>query len=148
MCQCCICLLENVFHNMNLLHFLVFFTCRWVPDSDVSMCYQCGEQFGAVCRKHHCRQCGRVYCSKCCQHKVINPTCTCKYDNCFTGLATSRMFVVGDNLPLSSPSLASFPPTSLLPSLFSVAPQSLASISGIMLPPDSFREGPWGKWST
>ena len=38
---------------------------RWVPDTAVSRCYDCNVVFGWLNRKHHCRVCGRVFCSSC-----------------------------------------------------------------------------------
>ena len=38
---------------------------QWVPDAAVSKCYDCNMEFGWFNRKHHCRVCGRVFCSSC-----------------------------------------------------------------------------------
>ncbi|UYV76367.1 HGS [Cordylochernes scorpioides] len=35
---------------------------QWI---DGSICYQCRTQFGIMQRKHHCRNCGHVYCNRC-----------------------------------------------------------------------------------
>lgn len=43
---------------------------RWVPDDDAFICYKCAAKFTAVRRKHHCRQCGRVFCTQCCNSKM------------------------------------------------------------------------------
>lgn len=45
-------------------------TSRWVSDDEVSVCQCCQNKFNQLRRKHHCRQCGNVYCSKCCNEKV------------------------------------------------------------------------------
>ncbi|XP_014667891.1 PREDICTED: rabenosyn-5-like [Priapulus caudatus] len=37
----------------------------WVPDQDVHYCLICGIRFSLVKRKHHCRLCGGIICSKC-----------------------------------------------------------------------------------
>lgn len=37
----------------------------WLPDNSVSTCYQCEKSFSAIRRKHHCRYCGYIFCSKC-----------------------------------------------------------------------------------
>ena len=34
------------------------------PDADVSVCNNCHAEFGWFTRKHHCRTCGLIYCSK------------------------------------------------------------------------------------
>ncbi|XP_047142037.1 rabankyrin-5 isoform X3 [Hydra vulgaris] len=33
--------------------------------SDGPNCHECGDKFGITTRKHHCRHCGRLLCSKC-----------------------------------------------------------------------------------
>ena len=42
----------------------------WVPESEVSYCKECGVEFGITTRKHHCRCCGDVVCSKCSSQRV------------------------------------------------------------------------------
>jgi len=37
----------------------------WVPDSAAPQCMGCLEAFTFVKRRHHCRACGKVFCSKC-----------------------------------------------------------------------------------
>ncbi|CAG5098385.1 Oidioi.mRNA.OKI2018_I69.XSR.g15620.t1.cds [Oikopleura dioica] len=44
----------------------------WVPDSDVPICMNCGLSFGIqsallLSRRHHCRTCGALVCTDCCQ---------------------------------------------------------------------------------
>ncbi|KAL3639041.1 Protein free1 [Castilleja foliolosa] len=38
---------------------------HWVPDEAVTKCNGCGTDFGAFVRKHHCRNCGDIFCDKC-----------------------------------------------------------------------------------
>ncbi|KAJ1364050.1 hypothetical protein KIN20_024043 [Parelaphostrongylus tenuis] len=38
----------------------------WMPDSTGKECYQCEERFSTFRRRHHCRLCGQIFCSKCC----------------------------------------------------------------------------------
>ncbi|XP_077246646.1 RING/FYVE/PHD zinc finger superfamily protein [Tasmannia lanceolata] len=38
---------------------------HWVPDEAVTKCTACGTDFGAFNRKHHCRNCGDIFCDKC-----------------------------------------------------------------------------------
>ncbi|OWF37808.1 uncharacterized protein LOC110467014 [Mizuhopecten yessoensis] len=45
----------------------------WVADDAVSFCVLCNNKFNQLRRKHHCRQCGRVLCGKCCNEKVLLP---------------------------------------------------------------------------
>ncbi|XP_039286923.1 uncharacterized protein LOC111051534 isoform X2 [Nilaparvata lugens] len=42
----------------------------WVPDMDAPNCMQCQLKFGIIKRRHHCRACGKVLCSKCCSMKA------------------------------------------------------------------------------
>ncbi|EDV19649.1 uncharacterized protein TRIADDRAFT_61912 [Trichoplax adhaerens] len=46
---------------------------RWVADYDVQSCRLCDSKFNQLRRKHHCRQCGDVFCNKCCKDKIILP---------------------------------------------------------------------------
>ena len=39
----------------------------WIDDKDVPLCPNCGKTFNILFRKHHCRLCGAVMCSKCSQ---------------------------------------------------------------------------------
>lgn len=43
---------------------------HWVPDEAVMKCTACGTDFGAFCRRHHCRNCGDIFCDKCTQGRV------------------------------------------------------------------------------
>ncbi|PIA27853.1 hypothetical protein AQUCO_07500040v1 [Aquilegia coerulea] len=38
---------------------------HWVPDEAVNKCTACGTDFGAFVRRHHCRNCGDIFCDKC-----------------------------------------------------------------------------------
>ncbi|KAK6112655.1 Phosphatidylinositol-4-phosphate 5-Kinase family protein [Brugia pahangi] len=42
----------------------------WMPDSSGRECYECQERFTAFRRRHHCRLCGQIFCSKCCGIQV------------------------------------------------------------------------------
>jgi hypothetical protein len=46
---------------------------RWQPDEDVAHCPICGDQFGFMNRRHHCRKCGRVVCNRCSPHRITIP---------------------------------------------------------------------------
>ncbi|CAN8312655.1 unnamed protein product [Cochlearia groenlandica] len=43
---------------------------HWVPDEAVAKCTSCGSDFGAFLRRHHCRNCGDVFCDKCTQGRI------------------------------------------------------------------------------
>lgn len=40
-------------------------TQSWAPDDAVSHCHNCHRSFTLFYRKHHCRACGRIFCSYC-----------------------------------------------------------------------------------
>ncbi|XP_015066970.1 protein FREE1-like [Solanum pennellii] len=42
----------------------------WVPDEAVRKCTACATDFSAFNRKHHCRNCGDIFCDKCTQGRV------------------------------------------------------------------------------
>ncbi|XP_009414441.2 protein FREE1 [Musa acuminata AAA Group] len=43
---------------------------HWVPDEAVSKCTSCGSDFGAFNRRHHCRNCGDIFCDKCTKGRI------------------------------------------------------------------------------
>ncbi|XP_071703382.1 protein FREE1-like [Rutidosis leptorrhynchoides] len=43
---------------------------HWVPDEAVTKCTGCGGDFSAFNRKHHCRNCGDIFCDKCTHGRV------------------------------------------------------------------------------
>ncbi|XP_047316396.1 protein FREE1-like [Impatiens glandulifera] len=43
---------------------------HWVPDEAVKKCTSCAADFGAFMRRHHCRNCGDIFCDKCTQGRV------------------------------------------------------------------------------
>ncbi|XP_030073419.1 phosphatidylinositol-3,5-bisphosphate 3-phosphatase MTMR3 isoform X8 [Microcaecilia unicolor] len=47
---------------------------RWLPDHLAANCYGCDSKFWLASRKHHCRNCGNVFCSSCCNQKVPVPS--------------------------------------------------------------------------
>ncbi|XP_065940327.1 1-phosphatidylinositol 3-phosphate 5-kinase isoform X5 [Magallana gigas] len=42
----------------------------WMPDSSSRECYDCGDRFTTFRRRHHCRVCGQIFCSKCCNQEL------------------------------------------------------------------------------
>nr|XP_012619339.1 myotubularin-related protein 3 isoform X8 [Microcebus murinus] len=64
---------------------------RWLPDHLAAHCYSCDSAFWLASRKHHCRNCGNVFCSSCCNQKVpvpsqqlFEPSRVCK--SCYSSL--------------------------------------------------------------
>lgn len=43
----------------------------WQDSSDVKQCQKCSSKFSLTNRKHHCRECGQVYCGKCSAYKIV-----------------------------------------------------------------------------
>jgi hypothetical protein len=44
---------------------------RWVPDSERVKCALCQKSFSVTTRKHHCRQCGDVFCDDCSKGRKV-----------------------------------------------------------------------------
>ncbi|KAK6493484.1 lateral signaling target protein 2-like protein isoform X1 [Huso huso] len=45
----------------------------WVPDEACSYCTACEAPFTVIRRKHHCRSCGKIFCSRCSSHSAPLP---------------------------------------------------------------------------
>ncbi|UXI18193.1 Krueppel-like factor 2 [Sarcoptes scabiei] len=45
----------------------------WIPDEDAANCLHCDSKFTIIKRRHHCRSCGKVLCSQCCNYKAKLP---------------------------------------------------------------------------
>ncbi|XP_042494699.1 protein FREE1-like [Macadamia integrifolia] len=43
---------------------------HWVPDEAVNKCTSCGTDFNAFVRRHHCRNCGDIFCDKCTHGRI------------------------------------------------------------------------------
>ncbi|KAH0700137.1 hypothetical protein KY284_014352 [Solanum tuberosum] len=43
---------------------------HWVPDEAIRKCTACGTNFSAFVRRHHCRNCGDIFCDKCTQGRT------------------------------------------------------------------------------
>uniref|UniRef100_A0AAY4ARZ0 Lateral signaling target protein 2 homolog n=1 Tax=Denticeps clupeoides TaxID=299321 RepID=A0AAY4ARZ0_9TELE len=46
---------------------------EWVPDEACSSCVACKAPFTVIRRKHHCRSCGKIFCSRCSSHSAPLP---------------------------------------------------------------------------
>ncbi|OQS06205.1 serine protease family S15 [Thraustotheca clavata] len=57
--------LENIFLALRIAASGFIKSKNWVNDKDRSYCFICRESFGAFRRRHHCRLCGDITCSKC-----------------------------------------------------------------------------------
>lgn len=62
---------------------------KWLPDDSAIECGKCGDRFRVFLRKHHCRNCGKIFCDKCSSKRILipafgytkHPVRVC--DNCF-----------------------------------------------------------------
>lgn len=46
---------------------------KWMDSKMIYRCQNCSSNFNMINRKHHCRACGGVYCSSCCNKYIIIP---------------------------------------------------------------------------
>ncbi|XP_056111019.1 lateral signaling target protein 2 homolog isoform X2 [Rhinichthys klamathensis goyatoka] len=46
---------------------------EWVPDEACNSCIACEAPFTVIRRKHHCRSCGKIFCSRCSSHSAPLP---------------------------------------------------------------------------
>ncbi|XP_028564063.2 phosphatidylinositol-3,5-bisphosphate 3-phosphatase MTMR4 isoform X1 [Podarcis muralis] len=68
---------------------------RWVPDHMASHCFNCDCEFWLAKRRHHCRNCGNVFCASCCHLKLpipdqqlYDPVLVC--NTCYDHIQVSR----------------------------------------------------------
>jgi len=46
---------------------------NWMPDGAATKCGYCNKVFSMLNRKHHCRNCGHIFCADCTSHRVKVP---------------------------------------------------------------------------
>ncbi|XP_053735278.1 RUN and FYVE domain-containing protein 1 [Synchiropus splendidus] len=46
----------------------------WLKDDEATQCKQCQKEFSIARRKHHCRNCGDIYCSSCSSQELALPS--------------------------------------------------------------------------
>jgi hypothetical protein len=66
---------------------------HWVPDENAHNCFQCNTSFGLMTRRHHCRNCGGVFCNSCSDRRIVlknsdGPVRVCR--KCYTQLTTKQ----------------------------------------------------------
>lgn len=62
---------------------------KWAEDKDAAQCQQCNQPFSLARRKHHCRNCGGIFCNSCSDYTMplpssAKPVRVC--DSCYTTL--------------------------------------------------------------
>ncbi|KPA86405.1 hypothetical protein ABB37_00584 [Leptomonas pyrrhocoris] len=78
----------------------------WQDDEEVAECNGCGRAFTATLRRHHCRNCGYVFCGDCSRHRasipmrgIATPERVC--DACYLALRNSN--IAGSTLSRGGP---------------------------------------------
>jgi len=66
---------------------------KWADDSEVNSCITCKTQFSLTNRKHHCRNCGQIFCKDCSTKKAQmegfkNPQRVC--DHCYAEIQQTK----------------------------------------------------------
>jgi len=51
----------------------------WAPDVSAPVCFECRANFTFFKRRHHCRNCGHVFCHDCSSHHIPIPNFGYKY---------------------------------------------------------------------
>ena len=44
---------------------------KWVDSNTVKACSKCNKVFSMTLRKHHCRDCGNVFCGNCSKYQLV-----------------------------------------------------------------------------
>jgi hypothetical protein len=69
---------------------------QWQNDTEATKCNQCGRAFDLLHRRHHCRRCGSVQCSKCAPKSALHGDVRiCKGCTSVAGGGSRRSSMVG-----------------------------------------------------
>ncbi|XP_071960250.1 uncharacterized protein [Antedon mediterranea] len=71
---------------------------RWIRDDEATMCMRCALDFGLTRRRHHCRACGVVVCSRC-----SNQQAELAYDSNKPGRVCRKCYVKLKGIDAESP---------------------------------------------
>lgn len=68
---------------------------HWLKDEGADSCVGCGVRFNLYERRHHCRNCGQVFCSKCSRFEskisrlgILKPVRVCQ--GCYSSLRSQH----------------------------------------------------------
>jgi len=82
---------------------------HWVKDENASACVDCGVKFTIYERRHHCRNCGQLYCSSCSKwsheipkFKISKPVRVCKA--CYDSLTAEKAAASSNVAPATAAS--------------------------------------------
>ncbi|ERN02155.1 1-phosphatidylinositol-3-phosphate 5-kinase FAB1B [Amborella trichopoda] len=109
----------------------------WMPDHTCRVCYECDAHFTIFNRRHHCRNCGRIFCNKCTSNSIPSPIAgerirLCNY--CFKQRQNDSSPLLGFQLPRSSTSYSSVEKSGIDSVSVASDPRSPASIAEYPLP--------------
>jgi len=67
--------IRNYLINIYNFYFIIFISFqakrRWVVDEEVLSCPSCNLQFNSMRRRHHCRNCGKIFCNDCSKKRAM-----------------------------------------------------------------------------
>ncbi|ORX42535.1 ankyrin [Piromyces finnis] len=76
---------------------------KWEKDENAPLCNSCKSKFSLFNRRHHCRNCGKVFCSRCSNYQFklksnSQPLRVCK--DCYKNLTKAKLDAVDGNISL------------------------------------------------
>lgn len=78
---------------------------EWVGDVSVKACMRCEKKFTVTNRRHHCRECGGIFCDACSSRKlIINGQLKRACENCYESVVSGKNKSLG---PVTFPSTLS-----------------------------------------
>ncbi|XP_078544281.1 FYVE and coiled-coil domain-containing protein 1 isoform X2 [Lissotriton helveticus] len=74
---------------------------RWLGDTEVTQCLDCGKSFSWMVRRHHCRLCGGIFCYYCCNNYKMTKH-SGKRERCCNACYSAPSVVVSDDSECSN----------------------------------------------
>ncbi|XP_069072502.1 FYVE and coiled-coil domain-containing protein 1 isoform X1 [Pleurodeles waltl] len=75
---------------------------RWLGDTEVPQCLDCGKNFSWMVRRHHCRLCGGIFCYYCCNNYKMTKHSGKRERCCNTCYSAPSVVVVSDDSECSN----------------------------------------------